>query len=172
MKIDFTTILLIFAVLFGLMAGFFTFFRPKKKQKPERVPNNNFDPLRLQAYERLILLMERLTLSELVMRYAGQGGSVADLQLLLLGAVRAEMEHNYTQQIYVSSEAWNCVITARNSVSTIINQAAIALQPEEPAIALSKKIIEMAAAEPAPSTSTAIRILKAEAQAILLRQQS
>jgi len=171
MNTDITTILLILAILFALLAGYFHFFHPKKKQKPVSTTKDHFSPVRLQAYERLILLMERISPSELVMRYAGQGGSVADLQLSLLGAIRAEMEHNYTQQIYVSSRAWDYVLAARNGVSTIINQAATSLQPEEPSIALSKKIIELAAAEPSSPTTIAVKILKAEAQTILLQRQ-
>ena len=168
MNKDFTTILLILAIIFALLAGYYSFFQSKKKPKPVAAPKPDFNPIRLQAYERLILLMERITPSELVMRYAGHGGSVADLQLLLLSAIRAEMEHNYTQQLYVSGEAWNYVITARNGVSAIINQAAAALQPEEPAMALSKKIIELAAAESSSATLTAVKMLKQEAQSGLL----
>jgi len=163
-------ILLISAILFALLAAYFTFFNLKKKPVPANLPKNDFTPLRLQAYERLIMLMERIAPSELVMRYAGQGGSAGDLQLTLLGAVRAEMEHNYTQQLYVSNEAWNYVITARNEVGAIINRAAAAIQPEEPSIALAKKVIELAAAEASSSTSTAIKVLKAEAQIILLQK--
>ena len=172
MDIDISTILLILAGIFAVLAGYFTFFHRKKKQKPVSIPvsKNDFAPLRLQAYERLIMLMERITPSELVMRYVGQGGNVSDLQLLLLGAIRAEMEHNYTQQLYVSSEAWNYVTNARNEVSALINRAAMELQPEEAAIALSKKIIELTTAEPSLSTITAIKILKAEAQALLMQK--
>lgn len=170
-NISTTTILLILAILFALLAGYYTFFHSAKKKKPVNIPKDDFAPVRLQAYERLILLMERISPSELVMRYAGQGGSVSDLQLLLLGAIRAEMEHNYTQQLYVSSRTWDYVIAARNGISTIINQAATELQPEDSAIALSKKIIELAAAEPSSPTATAIKMLKAEAQAILLQKQ-
>ena len=172
MNNDLSAILLILAIIFAILAGYFTFFHPKKKQKPVNfpVPKNDFAPLRLQAYERLIMLMERITPSELVMRYVGQGGSVSDLQLLLLGAIRAEMEHNYTQQLYVSSEAWDHVITVRNEVSALINRAAMELQPEETAIVLSKKIIELAATEPLLSTTTAIKVLKAEAQALLMQK--
>ncbi|MCL2097768.1 MAG: hypothetical protein FWH23_03295 [Bacteroidales bacterium] len=171
MKTDITTILLILAIIFALLAAYFTFFRSQKKPTAVNLPKNDFDPLRLQAYERLIMLMERISPSELVMRYSGQGGSVGDLQLALLGAVRAEIEHNYTQQLYVSNEAWNYVITARNEVGAIINQAAATLQPEEPAIALSKKIIELSATETFSSTTRAIKVLKAEAQAIILQKQ-
>jgi len=172
MKIDSATIVLILAIIFALLAGYFTFFRHKKKPQPASrpAPKNDFSPLRLQAYERLIMLMERINPSELVMRYIGQGGSAADLQLLLLGAIRAEMEHNYTQQLYVSNETWDYVITARNEVSALINRAAMALQPEESSIALSKKIIELTTTEPSLSTATAIKVLKAEAQAALLRK--
>ena len=164
-NIDTNTLLLVLAVIFLVLAGYFN-FRPKKKTNQPSGTDNSTTPLRLQAYERLILLMERLNPQELVMRYVSHAGTVADLQLLLLSAVRSETEHNFSQQLYVSNEAWTQVTAARNAVNTLINQAAAALSPEVPAITLSRKIIELSAMlNPLPTTA-AIKILKAEARSM------
>ncbi len=159
-------ILLVLAILFLVLAGYFNFARPKKKIVRSTGNNGSTDALRLQAYERLILLMERINPQELVMRYVSHAGTVADLQLLLLSAVRSEMEHNFSQQLYVSNEAWTQVTAARHAVNTLINQAAAALPPEEPAITLSRKIIELSTTLNPLPTASAIKILKAEARSI------
>lgn len=169
MRIDFSTIVLILSFVFLLLAGYFNFKRPKKRGAS--IPKDDFMHLRLQACERLILLMERISPTELVMRHSGNTGStVADLQLRLLSSIRAEIEHNYSQQLYVSNDVWNYVIAARNGTCTLINQAATALPPDEPAIALSKRIIELSAGLNPLPTTTAIKAIKAEAQTILVQK--
>ncbi len=169
MHIDLNTLLLILAIIFLLLAGYFNFNRPKNKKKTAKETPRNSDviTLRLQAYERLVLLMERLNPQELVMRYVAQAATVSDLQLLLLSTIRSETEYNYSQQLYVSNEAWSQIMAARNSVTSLVIQAATALQPEEPATALSRKIIELSSnLNPSP-THTAIKVLKQEIRAIL-----
>jgi hypothetical protein len=153
-------ILVLALIILGL------YFFPKKKQKAENVASGhvNIQALQLQAYERLILLMERMNPTELVLRYNNHAGTVTDLQLFLLNAVREETAHNYAQQLYVSNKAWTQVMAARNTVMNLINQSAGALQPGDPAVALSKKIIDNAAIlEPQP-TLNAIKVIKAEAR--------
>ena len=66
-------------------------------------------PLQLQAYERLILLVERIALPNVISRTNQQGISLGDMQYLLVNTIKQEFEHNITQQIYVSSEAWEAV---------------------------------------------------------------
>ncbi len=164
MHIDYTTIALILAILFLLLTGYIKFGNNRRKEKEAPEADAGWLSMRLQAYERLILLMERINPQELVMRYAAHAGTVADLQLLLLSTIRSETEYNYAQQLYVSNKAWQQVMAARNAVSALVNQAATALQPEEPAIALSHKIIELySALNPSP-TATAIKTLKFEAR--------
>jgi hypothetical protein len=141
-------------------------FLPRKKRKMKNAPSGNVDirALRLQACERLILLMERINPTELVLRYTNRSGTVADLQLFLLNTVREETAHNYAQQLYVSNETWLQVMAARNTVMNLINQSAGALKPGDAAVALSKKIIDNAALlDPSP-TLNAIKAIKAEAR--------
>jgi hypothetical protein len=141
-------------------------FFPGKKQKMKNAPAGDVDvrALRLQACERLILLMERINPTELVLRYTNRSGTVADLQLFLLNTVREETAHNYTQQLYVSNNAWAQVMAARNTVMSLINQSAGALQPGDPAVTLSKKIVDNAVLLDPPPTLHAIKTIKAEAR--------
>ncbi|MDR0691450.1 MAG: hypothetical protein LBF69_00255 [Prevotellaceae bacterium] len=141
-------------------------FFPGRKHKAGRAASGdvNLQALRLQACERLILLMERLEPTELVLRYNNRAGTVADLQLFLLNAVREETAHNYAQQLYVSNAVWTQVMAARNTVMNLINQSAGALQPGDPAVALSKKIIDNAALLDPQPTLSAIKAIKAEAR--------
>jgi hypothetical protein len=147
-------------------------FFPGKKQKAKSAAsgNINIQALQLQAYERLILLMERINPTELVLRYNNRAGTVTDLQLFLLNAVREETAHNYAQQLYVSNEAWTQVMAARNTIMNLINQSAGAMQPGDPAVALSKKIIDNAAILDPPPTLNAIKRIKAEARKNIKRQ--
>jgi hypothetical protein len=141
-------------------------FFPGKKRTAKNATSGdvNLQALQLQAYERLILLMERINPTELVLRHHNRAGTVADLHLLLLNTVRDETAHNCTQQLYVSNEAWAQVMAARNTITNLINQSAAALQPGDPAIALSKKILDNAALlDPSP-TLNAVKAIKQEAR--------
>ena len=77
-------------------------------------------PLRLQAYERLVLYLERTTPISLLTRLRQDGMSAAELQMAMIMTIRMEYEHNLAQQIYVSPEAWTVVqATTEESVSTL-----------------------------------------------------
>jgi hypothetical protein len=153
-------ILILALILFGLN------FLPGRKRKAKNAASGpghvDLQALRLQACERLILLMERINPTELALRYNHRAGTVADLQLFLLNAVREETAHNYAQQLYVSNAAWAQVTAARNTIMNLINQSAGALQPGDPAVALSKKIIDSAAVLDPQPTLNAIKAIKAE----------
>jgi hypothetical protein len=70
-------------------------------------------PLRLQAYERLTLFLERISPESLIVRVNKAGMSAQKLQTALLESIRAEWEHNLSQQLYVSHEAWELVKNAK-----------------------------------------------------------
>ncbi len=73
-------------------------------------------PLRLQAYERLALLMERINPLKLVIRVAPISSDKNDYQNLLIQHIEQEFEHNLTQQIYISNDCWTMIQTAKNSI--------------------------------------------------------
>ena len=80
-------------------------------------------PLRLQAYERIILFLERITPNNLIMRLNRPELSAVQFQLLLIKTIREEFEYNLSQQLYISSRAWELVKNAKEETISMINQA-------------------------------------------------
>ena len=121
-------------------------------------------PLRLQAYERAILFLERITPENLILRLDGQGKTVAQFQGELLAEVRAEYDHNVAQQLYISAEGWARLARSKDQVMSLINQTARSLPPDAAGTDLGRKILnQMVAAETLP-TREAVDTLKSDIQ--------
>ena len=73
-------------------------------------------PLRLQSHERLTLLLERLEPNSLITRLLPSDMSAKEYQMILIATIKAEFEHNLSQQIYVSSTVWNAVVVVKNDL--------------------------------------------------------
>ncbi|MCX6227887.1 MAG: hypothetical protein NTV75_01680 [Bacteroidia bacterium] len=99
-------------------------------------------PIKLQAYERLILLLERISPQSLLMRISPHDLNVVDYQQELLSQIRHEFEHNLSQQIYVSQILWETIRRAKENLVQIINNSADEFKNDAPALVLSNKIIE------------------------------
>lgn len=85
----------------------------------------NANALRLQACERLTLMLERINVPNLLLRLNPPAGSGAkEYTAMLLMTIREEFEYNVTQQIYVSDALWSIMIQARDNVSQLIVRAA------------------------------------------------
>ncbi|SHG27460.1 DUF7935 family protein [Flagellimonas flava] len=80
-------------------------------------------PIRLQAYERMVLFLERIAINSLVVRVAPKGKSKSDYENLLIKQIETEFEHNLSQQIYMSDECWNIIKTAKNATIQLIRSA-------------------------------------------------
>ena len=78
-------------------------------------------PIRLQAYERIVLFLERISPESLLVRVNQPGLSVQKFQSALLASIRSEWEHNLSQQIYISPKAWGLVKNAKDNVVKLIN---------------------------------------------------
>ncbi|NPA45322.1 MAG: hypothetical protein GXO49_07300 [Chlorobi bacterium] len=93
------------------------------KQKFATIQGNNklITPIRLQAYERIILLLERIKPDAMALRLQKQNLSAAQMQILLLGTVRKEFNHNLSQQLYISQESWGLVVNAKEQITRLIN---------------------------------------------------
>ncbi len=120
-------------------------------------------PLRLQAYERLILFLERINPDQLLVRVNQAGMTIAQLQKSLHLTIRAEFEHNLSQQIYVSEESWELVKTSKENLIKVINLAANGLKSEDKALVLSKKLIEVFSGLENSPIQASISKIKAEA---------
>lgn len=84
-------------------------------------------PLRLQAYERLALLLERMAPSSLVIRCYQPGMDLRLLQGVMTKNIRDEWEHNLSQQVYVSSALWTRIREAKDEMVNLINSSAVSL---------------------------------------------
>lgn len=119
-------------------------------------------PLRLQAYERMALYLERIEPNQLVMRIHNTGLTVAQEQNLLLTAIRSEFEHNLSQQIYISNEVWKAVSDAKDDIVDIINAVADQYEPTADSLEFAQTLL--AAAAEKPVVNRAMFILKADVQ--------
>lgn len=82
-------------------------------------------PLRLQAYERLALFLERINPTKLLIRVAPLSDDKVDYQNLLIHHIEQEFEHNITQQVYVTNELWTMLLTAKNTIIHNIRKTAM-----------------------------------------------
>lgn len=119
-------------------------------------------PIRLQAYERMALFLERIAPNNLLIRLIGRTANVADFQQTMLAEIREEFSHNLSQQVYMSDEAWTVVKNAMNETIALINLSAKDIAPDAPALELSKRIFEVVLSQNIVPSDDALRILKQE----------
>lgn len=122
-------------------------------------------PLRLQAFERVTLLLERITPNNLLVRLSSSGQTASEYHRLLLSEIRAEYEHNLSQQLYMSPETWEQVKQAKENILTMINKAYHALPTPQQArgTELAKRILETLIADEVDPTTGALLAVKREA---------
>lgn len=123
-------------------------------------------PLRLQAYERMCLFLERITPNQLLLRTAGSASNALEFQQILLREIREEFNHNMAQQVYMSNDAWEQVKKAVNEVQSLINRAAAEVDDEAPANDLGRRIFEQVIQQDIQPCTLALRIVKEEVQRI------
>jgi hypothetical protein len=123
-------------------------WKKEKKTVSDPPSQNNTLNLRLQAYERLVLLTERIALPNLVTRIPSGDLNVRQMQSVLVDQVKTEFDYNLSQQIYVAPQAWQAVSNLREQNIFIINKVAETLPGEEKGVELSKRIIDLLNADP------------------------
>jgi hypothetical protein len=124
--------------------------------------------LQLQAYERLIILTERLGLQYLLSRFDVNSANAAQMQQQLVQTIRSEFEYNVSQQLYVSSQAWDAVSNLKEQNIFIINQLSGMVKPESPALELGQKIAELLAADENASLQPVVTsLLRKEAKELI-----
>ena len=138
--------------------------RDEKKDRMELLIGNNKTvlPVKLAAYERLVLFLERMEPQSIVIRTAENGMTAIELQRDLLATIRAEFEHNYSQQLYVSDNAWKAVTETKDVMVQLVNQTAQTVAVDAKALELGKKIIDNYAALQNSPINMAISVLKTE----------
>lgn len=152
-------LLLIFAVLamLALAGGLFYLLAKRyfENQQKERLLQMKLDerretlkvvtPIRLQAYERLALFLERISPNSLVLRCYQPGMDLKLLQGVMTKNIRDEWEHNLSQQVYVSEELWTHVREAKDEMVNLVNSAAVGLADTTDPTRLAASIFASAA---------------------------
>lgn len=118
-------------------------------------------PIRLQAYERMVLFLERINPSGLVMR-ANKGMSASAFQGELLKTIRSEFEHNLSQQIYMSNKVWEAVLKAKEETIKLINVAATQVSPDASGMDFAQAVINISSQLSHLPTKDAIDLIKKE----------
>lgn len=145
-------------------------FLQSKAERPAASEEMSFTtrPLQLQAYERLVLLCERLALPNLISRVSQPGLTAREMQVVLLETIKQEFEYNISQQVYVSTGAWDAVRNLRDQNMLIINKVASVMPPDAKASDLNKQLLEVILNEQGKALhSFALETLNAEAKKLM-----
>jgi hypothetical protein len=98
-------------------------------------------PLRLQAYERVVLFIERINPANMLIRLNVGGLSAAELHIIVVNEIRNEFQHNITQQIYVSSRVWAVLKRVKEDTLSLVNNAVKAMPENSTGMELSKTVL-------------------------------
>lgn len=126
-------ILLVLVMVLGFWLILHSIYRNEEKKRQfelKRESQKTVSPIRLRAYERLALLLERTTPAHMLVGLDISNMTVTQLQQQLLQTIRAEFEHNMSQQVYVSDEVWTLVLNARDQMAAFVIGMATQLPPD------------------------------------------
>lgn len=116
--------LVVFLTVYVMLRQYFNFEARAKELDFKAGHRNVTLPLRLQAYERLTVLCERISLPNLILRIRTNSMTASDLQIALQVAIQQELDHNVAQQMYISPELWQIITLAKNDAVHTINHVA------------------------------------------------
>ncbi|WP_340073627.1 hypothetical protein [Leptobacterium sp. I13] len=114
-------------IVTGLIAYYFFNLHTKNEEKRRtyllhRDALKNTLPIRLQAYERMSLFLERINLANLLVRVSPTSSDKNSYEAELIRSIETEFEHNLSQQIYMSDECWNIIKAAKNATIQIVRK--------------------------------------------------
>ena len=168
MEIAKEIILVTIPALLVLIAAYFSIKQAFKNEQDKRrnelalANSKTITPIRLQAYERLTLFLERISIESLIMRTNRANITSKELQSAMLVTIRAEFDHNLSQQIYLSPQAWEVLKNARMNTIKLINTSAEKLPPKAGGTDLSKYLLEAVMEMDKEPTRVALDYLKSE----------
>ncbi|MAX80213.1 MAG: hypothetical protein CL843_08560 [Crocinitomicaceae bacterium] len=132
---------IVFATVYFMLKQYFEAEHKRKTIELRQKAVQNASPMKMQAYERLILFLERISPDNLAMRTQKKGLNAVAHQREMLRIIREEYDHNITQQLYVSPSAWKLVKQAKEEAVRLINIAASKQDKEATSLDLTKTIL-------------------------------
>lgn len=146
---EMTTLSLILSCL-AFMLALAALAKISRSEKQSNAVSDGFNStlLKLQAYERLVLLTERIALPNLISRLNKPGISIHEMKVILTENIKQEFEYNNTQQLYVSAASWEAVKNLKEQNILVVHQVAASLPPSATSTDLNRKIMEILMAQP------------------------
>lgn len=158
--------LIVFLTVYNLMKEYFKKELSLKQYEQQKETRSNVIPLKLQAYERLTLMCERIRIDQLLNRLAGVTATPQLLKDAMVIAVQQEFEHNLSQQVYVTNNLWKIIGIAKNQTITILTQT-FANLPEGATVEDFRMILLHQVANAESPLDTALMAIKKEAGILL-----
>ncbi len=119
-------------------------------------------PVRLQAYERICLLLERISPNNIIPKLNQKDMTARELQGALVNEIRSEFNHNLSQQVYMSNDAWLYVASAVEQLISVINEAGNELEEKATSLDLARKIFDKSMQNEQDTIRGALRFVKNE----------
>lgn len=158
----------VFAAVYFVIKSFLGAEQKKRDHELKKTNQSTVLPLKIQAYERIVIYLERINPNTLVVRTNKNGMSSQQLQLELIKAIKTEYEHNLSQQIYVTHGSWELVKNAKEEIIKLINISSTKVSPDSPSNELAMMILNIAAGlEKKLPSEIAIDYIKKEVTQIL-----
>lgn len=114
----------VFAAAYLLVQKFLNNEQKRRDHELKKASLASITPLKIQAYERIVIFLERIHPNTLVVRVNKHGATAHQLHLELIKAIKSEYEHNLSQQIYLSHNAWELVKTSKEEIIKLVNISA------------------------------------------------
>lgn len=150
-----------------VMRQFYKAEADKRLWELKRLSQKEISPLRLRAYERLALLLERTTPEHMLLELNLGEMTVLQVQQHLIRTLRMEYEHNVSQQVYVTAEVWAMIQNAKEQTVAFVNSMVQQLPPESTALDYAKVMITAYSSNGDTPNELALQALKKEAQTLL-----
>lgn len=159
--------LVVLAATWLVMHKLFNNEQEKRLWELKRLSQKEISPIRLRAYERLTLLLERTTPDRMLMEMNLQEMTIPQVQQQLLRTIRLEYDHNLSQQIYVSDEVWDKIIHARDEMGAFVTAMAAGMPEGSSTFDYAKTLITAYSTNGETPNSLALSALKEEAKTLL-----
>jgi hypothetical protein len=159
--------LMVFLASFFVLRGLLSNEQDKRRQELILQNSRTVTPIRLQAYERIVLFLERISLESLLVRSNTPGMTAEQLHSALLNTIRSEFEHNLSQQIYMTQQAWEVVKNARSNTIKLINTEFEKTNEQSTSLEFSRMLLSRVMDLEKEPTRTAIEYIKNEVNRLI-----
>jgi hypothetical protein len=156
--------IIVFLTTFFLVRWFLKSDANRRKQEFLLNQHKETLPIKMTAYERLTLFLERISAESIIIREQPKARTSKELQANLLAAIRTEYEHNIAMQVYLPPITWSLVKKAKEEMVRLVNISASLVKSEDPSIALGKTILEQFPNDTAYHLKKALDTLKSDIQ--------